>query len=104
MNISTRTIAGATATLALLLVATACGSETVSDTDPGTAPAANRIYPPTSIPPVPVGTKKGGVSADAAERSAAAEKARQDAASTDRWNRGSQVENRLKHAGYPGAQ
>ena len=58
MNISTRTIAGATATLALLLVATACGSETVSDTDPGTAPAANRIYPPTSIPPVPVEIKK----------------------------------------------
>ena len=104
MNISTRTIAGATATLALLLVATACGSETVSDTDPGTAPVANRIYPPTSIPTVPVVTKKGGVSADAAERAAAAEKARQDAASTARWNRGSQVENKLKHTGYPGAQ
>ena len=102
MNISTRTIAGATATLALLLVATACGSETVSDTDPGTAPVANRIYPPTSIPTVPVVTKKGGVSADAAERAAAAEKARQDAASTARWNRGSQVENKLKHTGYSG--
>ena len=59
MNISTRTIAGATATLARLLVATACGSETVSDTDPGTAPVANRIYPPTSIPPAPVEVKKG---------------------------------------------
>ena len=43
------------------------------------------------------------MSADAAERSAAAEKARQDAASTDRWARGSQIENKLKNAGHPGA-
>jgi hypothetical protein len=41
------------------------------------------------------------VSAETAERLAAEEKARQDRASTERWARGTQVENKLQ-AGSPG--
>jgi hypothetical protein len=100
MNISTRTrIAGATATLGVLLALTACGSETV--VDPGTQPLAK--------PQVKGGGGREqahqggyGTTADSAERRAAEEKARQDRASTARWYRVAHVENQLKHAGHPG--
>jgi hypothetical protein len=98
----------ATALLAVLLGSAACGSETVTDGGTGTQPGYEaRVYPPASVPPAPLGEKKGPVSADAAERQAAAEKARQDRASTDRWARGTQIEsneNKLKYAGHPGRQ
>jgi hypothetical protein len=103
MSISTRTIAGATASLGLLLAFTACGNETVTDADPGNQPAAQaRIYPPTSIPVYTPGSRKGPLSADAADRRAAADKERQDRASTLRWARGGQQENKLERAGLPG--
>jgi hypothetical protein len=99
-KIKNRTL-GATALLAVLLGSAACGNETVTDNGIGTQPgSAARIYPPTSVPPAPVGDKKGPISADAAERKAAADKARQDRASADRWARGIQVEGKLK-SGYP---
>jgi hypothetical protein len=84
---------GATALLAVLLGSAACGTETVSETDPGTQSAAH-----------PKVHKAGGIgtTADSAERRAAAEKARQDRASADRWARGTNVENKLKSAGHPG--
>jgi hypothetical protein len=93
MNINTRSrIAGATATLGMLLAFTACGTETVSETDPGVQPVAkSRVI-----------KGGGGISADSAERKAAAEQARQDRASTLRWDRGAFQENRLKYAGHPG--
>jgi hypothetical protein len=85
---------GATALLTVLLVSAACGNDTVSETDPGNQPAAN---PAIASPYAPRGT-----SADRAEREAAEEKARQDQASSDRWARGTNVENKLEHAGHPG--
>ena len=97
----------ATALLAILLGSAACGSEKVTDGGTGTQPGYEaRVYPPASVPPAPLGQKKGRVSADAAERQAAQEKARQDRASTERWARGSQEnnENKLKHSGHPGRQ
>ena len=95
--------AGATILLAVLLGSAACGSETVSENGPGTQPGIEaRIYPPVSVPTTPVGkSSHGGLSADSAERQAAQEKARQDRASTERWARGTQVENKLQ-AGSPG--
>jgi len=95
--------AGATVLLAVLLGSAACGSETVSENGPGTQPGIEaRIYPPVSVPTAPVGkSSHEGVSADSAERQAAQEKARQDRASTERWARGTQVENKLQ-AGSPG--
>ncbi len=104
MNISTRTrILGATATLGTLLALTACGTETVTETDPGTQPASqSRVYPPMEVPVWTPGSKPGVSSADAAERRAAADKARRDRADTLRWARGTQQENNLKHAGHPG--
>jgi len=99
-KIKNRTL-GATALLAVLLGSAACGNETVTDTDTGTQPGFGaRIYPPTSVPPAPLGEKRGPISADAAERKAAADKARQDRASADRWARGTQVEDKLK-SGHP---
>jgi len=96
-------ILGATALLAVLLGSAACGSESVTENDPGTQPGYEaRNYPPSSVPSAPLGEKKGPVSADAAERQAAADKARQDRASTDRWARGTQVEDKLDEAGNPG--
>jgi hypothetical protein len=92
-KIKNRTL-GATAVLAVLLGSAACGNETVSDTDPGNQPAAKP--PVVASPYAPHGT-----SADRAEREAAAEKARQDRASTDRWARGTQIENKLKRSGHP---
>jgi hypothetical protein len=100
MNISTRTrIAGATATLGVLLALTACGSETV--VDPGAQPQAK--------PQVKggggreLGRQGGyGTTADSAERRAAEEKARQDRASALRWDRSTHEENQLKYAGHPG--
>jgi hypothetical protein len=91
-TIQSRTL-GAAALLAILLGSAACGSETGSYTDPGTQSAAH-----------PKVHKSGSVSitADEAERQAAAEKARQDRASTDRWARDSHVESELKYAGHPG--
>lgn len=95
--------AGATILLAVLLGSAACGTETVSENGPGTQPGIEaRIYPPVSVPPAPLGEKKGRVSAETAERLAAEEKARQDRASTERWARGTQVESKLKHSGHPG--
>ena len=89
--------AGATILLAVLLGSAACGSETVSENGPGSQPGIEaRIYPPVSVPTAPQGQEKGRVSADSAERRAAADKARQDRASTERWARGTQVENKLK--------
>jgi hypothetical protein len=83
MNLSARTtMAGATALLALLLTTAACGSDSVvSDPGPSVGHAATG------------GDRQrhGGVSADAAERQAGAEKARQDRASSDRWDRSTQV-------------
>ena len=95
--------AGATILLAVLLGSAACGSETVSENGPGSQPGIEaRIYPPVSVPTTPVGkSSHGGLSADSAERQAAEEKARQDRASTERWARGTQVENKLQ-AGSPG--
>ncbi len=87
MNIKSRTL-GTSVLLAVLLGSTACGTETVKETDPGTQPA-----PAVSTKGVP-----SGVSADALERKAAAEKERQDRASTDRWARGSNG----RGYGYPG--
>ena len=103
MNISTRTgIAGTTAALGMLLAFTACGTETVTETDPGNQPAAqSRIYPPTKVPVWTPGVRKGPTSADAAERKAAADQARHDRASTLRWARGTHQENQLQ-AGHPG--
>ena len=98
----------ATALLAVLLGSAACGSETVTDGGSGSQPGYEaRVYPPASVPPAPLGEQKGRISADAAERQAAAEKARQDRASTDRWARGTQIESnedKLKYAGQPGRQ
>jgi hypothetical protein len=88
-TIKNRTLA-ATALLAVLLGSAACGTDTVTDTDPGTQ---------SQGAPRPKG--HGGISADSAERKAAAEKARQDRASTDRWDRGALMENKLKRAGHP---
>jgi len=100
-KIKNRTL-GATALLAVLLGSAACGNETVTDNETGTQPGfVARNYPPSSVPPVPYGEKKGPISADAAERQAAAEKARQDRASTERWARGTQVEDQLKRSGHP---
>ncbi len=93
MNISTR-IAGGTAAIGLLLALAACGSETISDTDPGNQPAA--------LPAAASSDAARHQSADSAERQAAAEKARQDRASALRWARGQQQEGKLKHAGHPG--
>jgi hypothetical protein len=87
MNTKSRTL-GAAALLAVLLGSAACGTETVKETDPGTQPA----------PAVETKGAPSGVSADALERKAAAEKERQDRASTDRWARGS---NRPGY-GHPG--
>ena len=93
-------IFGASAVIAVLFGAVACGTETVNE--PGTQPGFEaRVYPPTSVPSTSDG-RKGGISADAAERKAAADKARRDKASTDRWARGTQVENKLDQAGHPG--
>ena len=99
MNTNTRTtILGATTLLAVLLGTAACGDETVAE--PGTAPGYEaRVFPPVSVPTAPV-DKPGRVSADTAERRAQAQKARQDRASTLRWARGSQVEEKL--GGQPG--
>jgi hypothetical protein len=104
MNISTRTgLAGATTILGLLLAVSACGTETVADTDPGAQPVVKaRVYPPTSVPVWTPGPKHGPMSADAAERRAAQEKARQDRASTLRWDRGAHQENKLGDPGHPG--
>ena len=95
--------AGASILLAVLLGSAACGTETVSENGPGSQPGIEaRIYPPVSVPTTPVGkSSHGGLSADSAERQAAQEKARQDRASTERWARGTQVENKLQ-AGSPG--
>jgi hypothetical protein len=104
MNISTRTrIFGATAALGTLLALTACGTETVADTDAGTQPVTqSRVYPPTKVPVWTPEPKPGVLSADAAERRAAADKARKERADMLRWARGTQQENNLKHAGHPG--
>ena len=71
-TIKSRT-AGATVLLAVLLGSAACGSETVTENGPGTQPGIEaRIYPPVSVPTAPQGEKKGRVSAETAERLAAA--------------------------------
>ena len=92
MNISTRII-GSAASIGLLVALSACGTETVSDTDPGNLPAAKPAVGPSDA--------ARNQSADSAEREAAAEKARQDRASTLRWQRSIQQENKLKY-GHPG--
>jgi len=100
-KIKNRTL-GATALLAVLLGSAACGNESVTENDIGTQPGFEaRNYPPSSVPQAPLGEKKGRISADAAERKAAADKARQDQSSTDGWARGTQIENKLKRSGHP---
>ena len=75
MNISTRTrIAGATATLGLLLGFAACGTETVTDPGSGVAIQAPQHGRHSSQ------SKYPGISADAAERQAAANQARAERA------------------------
>jgi hypothetical protein len=98
MNTNTRRILAATTLLAVAFGAAACGDETIAD--PGTTGYQNRVYPPTSVPAVEYKTH-GRVSADQAERQAQAEKARQDAASTARWDRSSHVDSRLQRPGRP---
>ena len=72
---------GVTALLAVLLGSAACGTEKVSDTDPGSVGGFGaRPHPSTDA--------KGSVSmsADAAERKAAADKARRDKAAAARYD------------------
>ena len=85
-NTFTRAAAGASVLFAVAAGVAACGDETVT-TDPiqVQAPATKEGAP-------------SGVSADALERKLAADKARQDKASTDRWDRTSQLE----YKGRPG--
>ena len=86
-NLKSRTI-GATIVLGVLLGSAACGTETVNENDPGTQPGIEaRVYPPASVPPAPLGKSQSRVSADRA--------------STDRWARGTQVENKLQQSGHP---
>jgi hypothetical protein len=94
MHISTRTrIASSFAVIGLLAGLTACGTDTVSDIDPGNQPAAKPAIVPSAHP---------GQSADSAERKAAAEqKARQDRASTLRWARGHAEDVKLRKSGHP---
>jgi hypothetical protein len=97
MNSTIKSTAGATILLAVLLGSAACGSEVVTENGPGTQPGIEaRIYPPVSVPSAPLGEQKASMSAETAERLAAEEKARQDRASTERWARGTQVENKLE--------
>lgn len=95
MNTSTTTrsrLAGFSVLAVVLFGAVACGTETVTETDPGTGTSqVNRSN-----------DADGRVSADSAERKAAEEKARQDRASTLRWARGSHVEQRADKGGLPG--
>ncbi len=93
MNSTTRRAFVASTLLTVALGAAACGHETIAE--PGTTGNQARIYPPTSVPAVEYKTH-GPITADQAEREARAQKARQDAASTARWDRGSHVDNRLK--------
>ena len=93
MKISTRTrIASSVAAIGLLAGLAACGTDTVSDTDPGTQPAAKPAIAPSSHP---------AESADSAERKAAAQKAREDRASSLRWARGQAQEVKLHRSGNP---
>jgi hypothetical protein len=93
MNLSTRTrIACSAAAIGLLAGLTACGTDTVSDTDPGNQPAAKPAIASSSHP---------AQSADSAERQAAEQKARQDRASTLRWARGHAEGIKLRRSGHP---
>jgi hypothetical protein len=93
MNISTRTrIACSITSIGMLAGLAACGTDTVSDTDPGNQPAAK---------PAIASPGHYAKSADSAEREAAAEKARQDRASTARWARGTRFEIKLRRNGHP---
>ena len=82
--------AGTAAILAVLLASAACGSETVSQTDPGASVAKHGKV---------IG--HGGISADSAERQGQEAKARAQHADALRSAHGSQVEQKLDH-GYPG--
>lgn len=98
MNKSTRTwLAGSTAALGLLLSVSACGSQSAV-TDPAVQSGGH--HPATGVNRV---KGHGGVSADAAERQAQADKARHDSASAARYDRDGHQENRLKESGHPGA-
>jgi hypothetical protein len=103
-SIRNRAIAGA-AVAAVLLGAAACGTETVTETDPGAQQAGveARIYPPVSVPPAPISkpTPPTGTSADAAERRYAADKARAERADALRAAQGKQIQNKLDKAGKP---
>ncbi len=93
MKFSTRTrIACSVAAIGMLAGLTACGTDTVSDTDPGNQPAAKPPIASSSHP---------AQSADSAERKAAEQKARQDRASTLRWARGQAEEVKLRRSGHP---
>jgi hypothetical protein len=88
----------------VLLGAAACGTDTVAETDPGAQQAGveARIYPPVSVPPMPISKPSPmGTSADAAERRAAADKARAERADALRAAQGQQIQNKLDQAGKP---
>ncbi len=86
MNKLNNRLAGASVLLAVLLGSAACGTETIAE--PSTQPG--RQYQPNSAPSEKPSQGPKGYSADALERKAAADKKRQDQASTDRWDRSSQ--------------
>lgn len=88
---------GAVAVFAVLLGSAACGTETV--VEPSTQPGVEgRVYQPNSVPSDRASQGPKGYSADALERKAAADKKRHDDASTDRWDRSSQFDQK----GRPG--
>jgi hypothetical protein len=106
MNKRTRSrVIAAAAILFVLLGSAACGTETVTDTDPGAQPAGQaRIYPPVSVPPMPIikpTPTPQGMSADAAERRYANDKARAERADALRAAQGNQVAKKLDN-GKPG--
>jgi hypothetical protein len=109
-TIKNRTL-GAAALLAVLLGSAACGTDTVSDTDPGNQPAAKPATAPSghyaesadsAERKAAASSSHPAQSADSAERKAAEQKAREDRASTLRWDRGQVLENKLNSLGNPG--
>jgi hypothetical protein len=95
MNTSSTTrsrLAGFSVLAVVLFGAVACGTETVTETDPGAG--SSQVNPSNDA--------DGRVSADSAERKAAEKKARQDRASTLRWARDGHMQHRAGHGGLPG--
>jgi hypothetical protein len=102
MKINHRSYLAGSAIIGLLLAVSACGTEQVADTDPGSqAPVQSREYPPTDVPVWTPGAKPAPTSPDAAERRANALKEQRAHASQLRWERGGHQDGRLKHSGHP---